>query len=103
MRDFTARFLPICVSSTGQEGENKPDYDIPARIARERKEKMRLGMTEEDAKALIPAVIFLSTNTNESSRTFKESFRLVINIVKERKGNIYGIATRSTSRISAKT
>ena len=60
-------------------------------------------MPEEDAKALIPALIFLSTNANESSRTFREFFRLVMNIVTERKGNIYGVATRSTSRISAKS
>ena len=59
-------------------------------------------MSEEAVLRLIPALIFLTTNSNESSRTFKEVFRLVINVVLERKGNIYGGATRSTSRISAK-
>lgn len=102
MKSFLTEILPVCISSTG-DGENKPDYDIQKRLREERQMKVDGGMTEEVAETLIPALIFLTTNSNESSRTFKEFFRLVINVVLERKGNIYGTATRSTSRILAKS
>ena len=58
------------------EAENQPNYDIGARIKEEREIRVNAGMAVELAEALIPAILFLTTNTNESSRTFDDFFSL---------------------------
>ena len=62
-KDFFFKFLAICMSSTDWEDENRPDYNIEARIVAERAARVKQGMTVEEAEALIPALIFLTTNT----------------------------------------
>ena len=70
-----SKFLLVCLSSTSAE-ENHPDYDIAARIRRERAERMRRGLSQKEADALIPALFFLTTNTKESPMTFDDFFRV---------------------------
>ena len=60
-------------------------------------------MSRELVEALIPAILLLTTNTNESSRTFDNFYRLVLNMAFARKGNIYGVACRQTLRVSNKS
>lgn len=98
-----SKLLIVCLSSTVKE-ENHPGYDIVARIKAEREKRIEEGeAAAEVVEALIPAILFLTTNTNESSRTFDGFFRLVLNMAEERKGNIYGVACRQTLRVSAKS
>ena len=70
--------------------ENIENFDYEARINAEMQKLVaKEGWNQEDADALIPAFFFCTTNSNESSRTFPEFCKLVLNTARERKGNVY--------------
>ena len=57
-KELLDNFLPICLSSL-EKDENSEDYDIDARIERQRVLLMGKGRSRQEVDALFPAIFVL--------------------------------------------